>query len=48
MLCGGGGPEELSRLFKWLTISPSPTIANFYDKWSSLQTDKEKETNMTN
>jgi len=48
LLCsGGGGPEEVIRLFKWLSISSADTIANFYENWGSLQTDKERASNIT-
>ncbi len=30
LLGEGGGAEDVTGLFKWLTISPSSTIANFY------------------
>ena len=46
LLCGGG-PEEVSRLFKWVSVSPLHIITGFYDNWGSLQFDKDKPSCMT-
>ena len=40
-------PEETRRLFKWVSISTADSIANFYENWGSLQSDKEKPSYMT-
>jgi hypothetical protein len=39
--------EEFVRLSKWIEISACYTVANFYDKWTCLQSEKEKSSSMT-
>jgi hypothetical protein len=40
--------DYLFRLLKWIELSPSETISNFYHNWSTFQSEKEKTSWMTN
>ena len=40
--------DEVTKLLKWLDITPANTIATYYESWSSFQTEKEKASSMTN
>lgn len=40
--------EEVTKLLKWLEITPHNTIASYYECWSTFQSEKEKASSMTN